>query len=119
MMRGILLAAAAVFTLPAMVSVPETGIDPSWELGLHLARDQGLIVGKDIVFNYGPWGFLNVPLTLTRSLWLAAVGYGLVRSQAARGGTRCRVSQCGQGTSRPAWAGGTLIEVPQAQARNA
>ncbi len=67
--------AAGVLTLPALVVRPSVGVDPSWELGLHLARDRGFVVGRDIVFNYGPWGFLNLPLTLTPSLWLAAVGY--------------------------------------------
>jgi len=66
---------AAVLTLPSLVVRPSVGVDPSWELGLHLARDRGFVVGRDIVFNYGPWGFLNLPLTLTPSLWLAAVGY--------------------------------------------
>ena len=70
-----LVVAAGVLTLPSLVTRPSVGVDPSWELGLHLARDRGFVVGRDIVFNYGPWGFLNLPLTLTPSLWLAAVGY--------------------------------------------
>ncbi len=70
-----LCAAGGLLTLPSLVVEPAAGIDPSWELGLHLARDHGFVVGRDIVFNYGPWGFLNIPLTLTRSLWLAAVAY--------------------------------------------
>jgi hypothetical protein len=74
----IVLGASCVLTLPALVTVPSGGIDASWELGLHLARDRGIVVGRDVFFNYGPWGFLNVPLTLTRPLWLAAVAYRLV-----------------------------------------
>jgi len=73
----ILVGVAGLLTLPALVAVPSAGIDPSWEMGLHLARDHGMVVGRDVVFNYGPWGFLNVPLTLTRSLWLASVTYRL------------------------------------------
>jgi hypothetical protein len=67
--------AAGVLTLPGLVVRPSVGVDPSWELGLHMARDRGFVVGRDIVFNYGPWGFLNQPLTLTPALWLAAVAY--------------------------------------------
>jgi hypothetical protein len=74
----ILTGASCLLTVPALVTVPSGGIDPSWELGLHLARDRGIVVGRDVFFNYGPWGFLNVPLTLARPLWLAAVAYRLV-----------------------------------------
>jgi hypothetical protein len=74
----IVIGASCLLTVPALVSVPSAGIDPSWELGLHLARDQGIVVGRDVFFNYGPWGFLNVPLTLARPLWLSAVAYRLV-----------------------------------------
>lgn len=74
----IVIGASCLLTVPALVTVPSAGIDPSWELGLHLARNHGIVVGRDVFFNYGPWGFLNVPMTLARSLWLAAVAYRLV-----------------------------------------
>jgi hypothetical protein len=74
----VLVAVVGLLTIPDLVVRPSVGIDPSWELGLHLARDHGFVVGRDIVFNYGPWGFLNQPLTLTPSLWMAAVGYRLL-----------------------------------------
>ena len=60
----VLVAVVGLLTIPGLVVRPSVGIDPSWELGLHLARDHGFVVGRDIVFNYGPWGFLNQPLTL-------------------------------------------------------
>jgi hypothetical protein len=41
---------------------PGPGIDPSWNAGLAMAVDQGLRFGHDIVFTYGPLGFLNSPL---------------------------------------------------------
>jgi hypothetical protein len=74
----IVIGASCLLTVPALVTVPSAGIDPSWELGLHLARDHGIVVGRDVFFNYGPWGFLNVPMTLARPLWLAAVAYRFV-----------------------------------------
>jgi hypothetical protein len=76
--RGVgsaLVVVACVATLPPLVDLPSAGIDPSWELGLHLARERGLVVGRDIVFNYGPWGYLNFPLTLVRSQWLASAAH--------------------------------------------
>jgi len=33
-------------------------IDVSWSLALHAAFDRHLQFGRDIVFSYGPWGFL-------------------------------------------------------------
>ena len=40
----ILLGTTCLLTLPWLVAVPSAGIDPSWELGLHLARDRGIVV---------------------------------------------------------------------------
>jgi len=71
----LLVALACVATLPQLVDRPAAGIDPSWELGLHLAREQGFVVGRDIVFNYGPWGHLNFPLTLVPTQWLASAAH--------------------------------------------
>jgi hypothetical protein len=38
---------------------PGPGIDPSWNAGLAMAVDQGLHFGKEVVFTYGPLGFLG------------------------------------------------------------
>jgi hypothetical protein len=38
---------------------PGPGLDPSWNAGLAMAVDQGLHFGKEVVFTYGPLGFLN------------------------------------------------------------
>jgi len=38
---------------------PGAGIDPSWNAGLAMAAKQGLGFGKEVVFTYGPLGFLN------------------------------------------------------------
>jgi hypothetical protein len=44
-----------VFRIPKGI---ELGLDPSWRYGLSHATEQGLIFGKDIIFTYGPLGFL-------------------------------------------------------------
>lgn len=38
---------------------PGPGVDPSWNAGLAMAVDQGLRFGKEVVYTYGPLGFLN------------------------------------------------------------
>lgn len=71
----VLLFVVALLTVPPLAEAPGTGLDPSWKLGLHLARDNGLTVGRDLFFTYGPWGFLVAPLTLSFSLWAAAAAF--------------------------------------------
>jgi hypothetical protein len=41
---------------------PGAGLDPSWNAGLAMAVHQGLHFGSDVVFTYGPLGFLNTRL---------------------------------------------------------
>jgi hypothetical protein len=61
----------------ALTSVPDaprpcgTGLDPSWMLGLNLAHAQGLVAGRDIVFTYGPLGYLVHPEPAGGAPWLA------------------------------------------------
>ncbi|MBS1843929.1 MAG: hypothetical protein JST53_05855 [Actinobacteria bacterium] len=38
---------------------PGAGLDPSWNAGLAMAVYQGLHFGSEVVFTYGPLGFLN------------------------------------------------------------
>ncbi|MGD9696620.1 MAG: hypothetical protein AB7V42_13305 [Thermoleophilia bacterium] len=57
-------AAAAVLTLvtwPVRSLTPGVGLDQSWHIALHLAADQRIAWGPDLVFSYGPLGFLDVP----------------------------------------------------------
>jgi hypothetical protein len=54
-----------------------TGLDRSWQIGLHLASWMDLRQGVDFVFTYGPLGFLAVPhpyLGVTSLLALVASG---------------------------------------------
>jgi hypothetical protein len=38
---------------------PGAGLDASWNAGLAIAADQGMQFGREIVFSYGPLGFLQ------------------------------------------------------------
>lgn len=40
---------------------PSAGIDPSWVEGLYMASERGLDFGTQIVFSFGPLGFLDFP----------------------------------------------------------
>jgi hypothetical protein len=58
---------------------PGVGIDPSWNAGLAMGVEQGLHWGKDIVFTYGPLGFLQSQLVWFTGLTVLAFLYsGLV-----------------------------------------
>jgi hypothetical protein len=56
---------------------PNIAIDLSWIVGLHLAARHGLSFGHDILFTFGPLGFLGSPqpyLAWTSGLALSFVG---------------------------------------------
>jgi hypothetical protein len=54
-------AAIALLTWPFSALAPAAGIDPSWVAGLYMAADRGMDAGTQIVFSYGPLGFLGLP----------------------------------------------------------
>jgi len=41
-----------------------TGLDPSWLIGLHLAKHYNFIFGEDIIFTYGPLGYFIAKLPI-------------------------------------------------------
>jgi len=43
--------------LPEIASI-ETGLDPSWRYGISEAANQNMVFGKNIVFTFGPLGYL-------------------------------------------------------------
>ena len=50
--------------LPVSLHPDSTNIDPSWVLGINLANRIGLEFGTELVFTYGPLGWLPRPLAL-------------------------------------------------------
>ena len=62
----------ALASWPIASIQPQAGLDPSWMAGLHMAADRGLDFGRDIVFSYGPFGFLAVPKLFVG--WTTALG---------------------------------------------
>jgi hypothetical protein len=62
--RGLLLIFAlyaVLITIPQPPGPVGRGLDASWILGLNMAHAQHLVHGKDIVFAYGPLGYLAHP----------------------------------------------------------
>src|SRR4051812_11003630 len=60
--------------------VPTAGPDPSWQGALHMAASSGLVWGRDLVFTYGPLGFLQTP-----GFWTSTTGTLAVLYQVAVG----------------------------------
>ncbi|HEX6603197.1 MAG TPA: hypothetical protein VF030_11210 [Solirubrobacterales bacterium] len=67
-----LAAALAVLTWPVVSIVPTVGPDPSWVAGLYMATGADLDFGQEIVFTYGPLGFLGTPALYDQQLWILA-----------------------------------------------
>ena len=77
------LAALAVTAL----TWPIAGLEPNevpgmFTIGLHLAAAHGLRFGHDVVFTYGPLGFLTFPSLVTASTAITSMVYALVANAA-------------------------------------
>lgn len=57
---------------------PETGLDNSWHIALALAAQHGLDFGHDVVFTYGPLGFLSEPVLVSWTAGGLAFAYALL-----------------------------------------
>ncbi|HET6655088.1 MAG TPA: hypothetical protein VFH57_02475 [Gammaproteobacteria bacterium] len=56
---AVILAVALFFPfLQLAFVVPGSGLETSWVQVLHYAFSHGFVWGKDIIFTYGPWGFV-------------------------------------------------------------
>jgi hypothetical protein len=68
--------ATVVLTLLAWpVASPDVapGIDSSWGAALHMAAREGLVFGRDVVFTYGPLGYLVDARMYFSDTWALAV----------------------------------------------
>ncbi len=61
-----------ISVIPVVGFVVGTGLDPSWGLGLHTAHAQDLAFGRDVMWTFGPLGFLVSPTMAYRVTGLAA-----------------------------------------------
>ncbi len=83
--QAALATAILVLAWPFRSQFPRVTLDLSWKMGLHQAARDGLAFGRDIVFTYGPLGFLSWPtpfigptsvlaFVATAAIYLALVG---------------------------------------------
>ncbi len=76
----------ALVTWPVLNTPPSIGLDASWKVGLHMAAQDGMSFGSDILFTFGPLGFLGDPQPyLGRTSALALVFVGVVHVGACIG----------------------------------
>lgn len=57
---------------------PLGGLDPSWQAGLAMARHAGLTFGTQVVWTYGPLGFLSDTTLWFNHLAVASLAYTVV-----------------------------------------
>jgi len=58
----------AWLTFPGSRDTPGTGLDPSWVIGLNIFARPGIRFGRDVIFTYGPLGYLVRPLDVGQHL---------------------------------------------------
>jgi len=68
----------STLTLPLAGMIPAPGIDNSWQTGLNMAFTRGMQFGKDIVFTFGPLGFLFMPSFCDINHWVIVYLCGLL-----------------------------------------
>jgi len=50
-----------LFAWPIETLAPQQGIDGSWQAAMHMAAHRGMPYGTEVMFTYGPFGFLTAP----------------------------------------------------------
>lgn len=70
-----IIAAIIIFllTFPPIGIPTRLGLDPSYIWALNYFFDKGISIGKDILFSYGPLGFLLFPAPIGNNLLLAFI----------------------------------------------
>ena len=76
------LAAAVALGASDGPGTPTIGIDQSWMTAINVAARAHRRFGHDILFTYGPWGFLETPLVVSRSQFALGTIFAVVASAA-------------------------------------
>ena len=72
----------SVYPLSASVE-PGAKLDESWIAALYLAAGRSLDYGTEIVFTYGPLGYLTVPRIISPGMFAASIAYVIAAYAAA------------------------------------
>ncbi len=62
-----------LLAFPGSYEPPRSGLDPSWVIGLNLFSWQGFRFGRDLIFTYGPLGYIVRPLDVGNHLLVGNV----------------------------------------------
>lgn len=73
-------AVIVVVTRPVFTLTPVFGVEASWRAALYMAVDQHLHFGSDVVFPYGPAGWLLVPTYWYENTGALAVAYSFLEA---------------------------------------
>ena len=65
--------AIAIATWPIGTIEPTPGLDQSWVAGLYMEAARGMQAGTEVVFTYGPLGFLGLPSLY--DVWLGRIAF--------------------------------------------
>ena len=94
-----LLIYAALVTAPLTFDVPDIGLDPSWRFAANVLPASQYKYGPDIVFTYGPLGFIEYPqhfgANLPIALLIRIFIWGLLIAQLAFAFRRPRFARSG------------------------
>jgi hypothetical protein len=72
--------AVAVLTIPWSMAPITGGLDQSWRWGLNAFSNAGVRFGRDLIFTYGPLGYLALPLDIGRNLETAHIVHLVVHA---------------------------------------
>ena len=74
-LQYVLLAFVALATLPPCFSnsYVRAGLDPSWSYFINQFWHAGFVYGRDVIFSYGPFGFLSCPISIGNNLLFANI----------------------------------------------
>lgn len=74
----LLLLYAALLTLPVAYSPGAPGLDPSWVFATNYFPHSSFKYGPDIIFTFGPLGFIYIPENIQENLPIALIVRGCV-----------------------------------------
>ena len=71
--RALLLLALLLLTLPTLLNAPAIDVDSQWETGMQMAAHQHMQWGPQVIWTYGPLGYLQYPMLVYSSEWRITV----------------------------------------------
>ncbi len=74
-LQAVLLIYVILLTFPPLIVDTRNDVDYSMYMGWYKAAKEGLVYGRDILFTYGPLGFLTAPIFIYEDLWVCSAIY--------------------------------------------